>query len=235
MKNKKSMVLISITLFVLFALSLRLAVLFPLTTKHEAGVIKQPVKKYMILIDVEDCKLFLIEDGKCVKQYLIAPGKPSTPSPLGLYKIVHKDTWGEGFGGRWMGLNVPWGKFGIHGTIFPGSIGGQNSHGCIRMWNKQVKELYKIVPSGTPVLLLNGPYGPFGQGLRTLRPGSYGLDVKVVQKRLKELGFYQYNADGRFGPAMEYALYKFQRSKNLPKRNRIGKSEYDAMGIIEFE
>ena len=109
MRNKKSIILISIIIFVLFALSLKLSVLFPLTAKDETGVVKQPVKKYMILIDVEDCKLFLIEDGKCVQQYLIAPGKPSTPSPLGLFKIVHKDTWGEGFGGRWMGLNVPWG------------------------------------------------------------------------------------------------------------------------------
>ena len=131
--------------------------------------------------------------------------------------------------------NLPWGKFGIHGTIFPGSIGGQNSHGCIRMWNKQVKELYKIVPNGTQVLITNGSYGAFSHGLRTLKPGNYGSDVQAVQKRLKELGFYQYNADGRFGPIMEYALNKFQKSKNLPKRNRIGKREYDVMDIIEID
>ncbi len=189
----------------------------------------------MILIDVEACRLYLIEDGKCIKKYLIAAGKARTPTPTGLYKIVHKDTWGEGFGGRWMGLNVPWGIFGIHGTMYPGSIGSHASHGCIRMWNKDVKALYKIVPIGTPVLIINGPYGPFGQGLRILRPGHVGWDVKEVQRRLKELGYYKYNADSRFGPAMLGAVHKLQKDNNLPKRNLIWKPEYEAMGIFEFE
>ena len=69
---------------------------------------KEPAKRYMILVDIEDCRLFLIENGQCVKKYIVAPGKYTTPSPTGLFKIVHKDTWGEGFGGRWMGFNVPW-------------------------------------------------------------------------------------------------------------------------------
>ncbi len=227
--------IVIIIIAILFILSINSNILFPLTAKHETGMVKQPPKKYMILIDAEDCRLYLIENGKCVKKYLVAVGKTSTPTPLGFYKIIHKSDWGEGFGGRWMGLNVPWGKYGIHGTIFPHSIGGHASHGCIRMWNKDVKELYKIVPAGTRVLIVNGPYGPFGQKLRMLKPGAAGWDVQIVQKRLKELGFYKYNIDGRFGLAMENALYRFQKIKRLPKRNRIGKAEYDAMGIFEFE
>ncbi len=60
---------------------------------------------------------------------------------------------GGGFGSRWMGLNVPWGgKYGIHGTNQPGSIGFNASAGCIRMRNKDVEELYNLVEYNTTVL-----------------------------------------------------------------------------------
>ena len=103
------------------------------------------------------------------------------------------------------------------------------------MWNNDVKELYKIVPVGTPVLIVNGPYGPFGSKLRVLRSGDTGGDIQIVQKKLKELGFYRGNADGKFGTALEAALFRFQKSRKLPVRNCIGKLEYDAMGLLEFE
>ena len=62
-----------------------------------------------------------------------------------------------------MGFNVPWGQFGIHGTLEPGSLGWASSHGCIRMENSEVAELYKIVPIGTKVTIVDGPYGAFGR------------------------------------------------------------------------
>lgn len=57
--------------------------------------------------------------------------------------------------GSWMGLNVPWGQFGIHGTLDPYSVGWSSSHGCIRMNNNEVVELYKIVPIGTKVTIVD--------------------------------------------------------------------------------
>ena len=42
---------------------------------------------------------------------------------------------------------------GIHGTIQPDLIGQQVSHGCVRMLNKDVEELYDIVPIGAKVLI----------------------------------------------------------------------------------
>ena len=89
-----------------------------------------------------------------------------------------------------MGLNVPWGKFGIHGTLDPYSVGWASSHGCIRMNNDDVAELYKIVPIGTKVIIRNGPYGDFGAGFRDLKSGMYGSDVMQIQKKLKELGYF---------------------------------------------
>ena len=92
-----------------------------------------------------------------------------------------------------MGLNVPWGKFGIHGTLDPYSVGWASSHGCIRMNNSDVAELYSMVPIGTKVVIVNGVYREFGTGFRDLKSGMYGSDVMEIQKKLKELGFFTGN------------------------------------------
>ncbi len=90
-----------------------------------------------------------------------------------------------------MGINVPWGQFGIHGTLDPYSVGWASSHGCIRMNNDDVAELYSVVPVGTKVVISNGVYGCFGTGFRDLKSGMYGADVMQIQKKLKELGFFK--------------------------------------------
>lgn len=43
----------------------------------------------------------------------------------------------------------------IHGTSEEGLIGTPQSHGCIRMKNADIVELFSIIPEGTPVLILN--------------------------------------------------------------------------------
>jgi lipoprotein-anchoring transpeptidase ErfK/SrfK len=45
------------------------------------------------------------------------------------------------------------GDYAIHGTNNPGSIGGFVSHGCIRMYNQDVTDLYDRVGIGTPVIV----------------------------------------------------------------------------------
>ncbi|WP_243141183.1 L,D-transpeptidase family protein [Alkaliphilus pronyensis] len=54
--------------------------------------------------------MYLLNGNVLIKQYTIASGKISSPSPLGYWKVTSKARWGSGFGTRWMGLNVPWGK-----------------------------------------------------------------------------------------------------------------------------
>lgn len=88
-------------------------------------------------------------------------------------------------------MDVLWRKYGIHGTNQPGSIGYSASHGCIRMFNKDISELSRIVEVGTPVKIIGRIYGLFGNDYRTLVPGDRGSDVLVVQKRLKEEGYYK--------------------------------------------
>ena len=46
------------------------------------------------------------------------------------------------------------GQYAIHGTNNPGSIGGFVSHGCIRMYNQDIMDLYARVGVGTKVVVL---------------------------------------------------------------------------------
>src|SRR5579864_1051220 len=119
-----------------------------------------------LIVSIPDRKIALMEDGQVVKIYPIAVGKKSTPSPIGNFHIasrVVKPTWyqagkvvGPGpanpVGTRWMGLGYK--GYGIHGTNMPNSIGKAASHGCIRMRNHDVEELFELVQVGDPVDLV---------------------------------------------------------------------------------
>ena len=120
-----------------------------------------------IVISIPDRKIALIEDGQVVKVYPIAVGKRTTPSPTGSFQIashIVKPAWyqpgkvvGPGpanpLGTRWMGLGYK--GYGIHGTNRPRSIGKAASHGCIRMRNRDVEELFELVQVGDPVELVD--------------------------------------------------------------------------------
>lgn len=45
------------------------------------------------------------------------------------------------------------GDYAIHGTNNPSSVGRFSSHGCIRMYNQDVTDLYDRVSVGTPVIV----------------------------------------------------------------------------------
>lgn len=109
-----------------------------------------------IVIDVETCLLSFFLRGRLHNIYPCGVGRPSTPSPRGQWRIVAKDphpSW-EPLGSRWLELDVPWGKYGIHGTNAPWSIGHWVSNGCIRLHNHHVEEVYDLVPLGTPVRIV---------------------------------------------------------------------------------
>lgn len=51
-------------------------------------------------------------------------------------------------------LGLSHGNYAIHGTNNPSTIGKFVSHGCIRMYNSDVLELYARTPIGTEVIVL---------------------------------------------------------------------------------
>ena len=193
---------------------------------------------FNVLVDIPEFKLYLINKATnaIVKTYPIAGGKLSTPSPYGTWTIVSKSSdWGAGFGSRWMELNVPWGTYGIHGTNKPLSISHPNSLGCIRMFNKDVAELYKFVDCGTTVVIYGGPYGLAWNHFRNLKPGDKGADVLDIQKRLKDRGYYFGKLDGIYGDVMKKAIIKYRKDNNLELTHNLNKEFYDSIGINSFE
>lgn len=191
----------------------------------------------IILIEIDKKRLSLInkKHQNIIATYPIASGKVDSPTPLGSFQIIKKSSWGEGFGSRWLGLNVPWGMYGIHGTNKPGSIGSNASAGCIRMRNSDAEDLYDKVSVNTNVIIINGEYGPFGSGFRTLKPGDRGADVLEVQKRLKQEGFYLGEFDGIYGEEMKKALIDFLKHNNITLTDKIDEAIYKKLKIILME
>lgn len=189
-----------------------------------------------IWIDIHQKSLTLYEGTKVQKTYPIATGAWNTPTPIGIYTITHRFA-GElgGFGTRFLGLNVPWGQFGIHGTNKPGSIGSNASHGCIRMHVRHSEELYALVGNGAKVVIEGGPYGWLDQGLKELRPGDRGSHVAAVQARLLQLGYTYQWPDGVYGQATQQAVSKARKALGLAQRDCVDTAFYNAIGLIPFE
>ncbi len=118
-----------------------------------------------IVINSASRILSLYDDDKKIAIYPLGLGKPSTPTPVGYYKINTKEinpTWidpsnpeyeipsgaSNPLGYRWMQI---WGNYGIHGTNRPDSIGHYVSNGCVRMREADVETLFEHVEIGTPV------------------------------------------------------------------------------------
>lgn len=107
---------------------------------------------YSIMVSLKGKHLTLIRENKEIKKYNIAVGKIETPTLPGYFTIINKvpDPGGV-YGAFWMGLSKP--HYGIHGTNNPASIGKAVTLGCIRMHNKDILELSKMVIVGTSVII----------------------------------------------------------------------------------
>lgn len=201
------------------------------------SVLNQPPAKGRISIEIDLIKrsLTVYEDRQIIKKFAVGVGKSSTPSPLGEWKVVQKSlNWGNGFGTRWMGLNVPWGIYGIHGTNKPYSVGQSMSHGCIRMRNKDVEALYPLILMGTLVKIVeNGQMVPDDFKPANLKYKSYGQQVVYLQSRLKERGIIFDNADGRYGKMTELAVKYYQIWHGLNPTGKTDIETYRSLGMIK--
>ncbi len=63
----------------------------------------------------------------------------------------------------------------------------------------------------------------------TVRSGSSGDDAKLVQSRLKELGYYTGKVDGKFGSGSVKALEAFQETNGLEADGIAGKDTYNVL------
>jgi len=127
----------------------------------------------VITVDKTNHILTLYNNMEVEKQYPIAVGMPSWPTPSGTYKVTSKQrnpswvnpgtSWatdmppvippgpGNPLGTRAIGTSAS-GVF-IHGTYSSYSIGSNASHGCIRMYIKDSEDIFERVEMGIPVLI----------------------------------------------------------------------------------
>lgn len=119
-----------------------------------------------IVVSFPDRKLALLEGDRVIKIYDVAVGASTSPSPSGEFQIAQRienptyykpgvvigPSANNPLGPRWIGLNIK--GFGIHGTNRPDSIGKNASHGCIRLRNRDIEDLFARVKVGDRVSLI---------------------------------------------------------------------------------
>lgn len=108
-----------------------------------------------------------------VKSYPVAVGRSGWETPTGRFIVTNKirnPAWAHPLkknvvipggdpenplGRHWIGFWTD-GKnvIGFHGTPTPKSVGRAASHGCVRMYNKDIAELFPQVTPGTPVIVV---------------------------------------------------------------------------------
>lgn len=123
----------------------------------------------LIIINKATNELVFYDNGMLIKKYSVATGREAGFTPEGKFKVIVKaenvpyyklhipgGAPNNPLGPRWIGLDVPgtWGyTYGIHGNSNESSIGTYASSGCVRMHNKEVKELYSNVKTESTVII----------------------------------------------------------------------------------
>jgi lipoprotein-anchoring transpeptidase ErfK/SrfK len=118
-----------------------------------------------IVVDLSERRVTVYRGTRPVVVTDAVIGAPSTPTPTGRFyvnqKLVAPDPLGP-YGPAALGISAfspvlqHWaqgGPIAIHGTNEPALLGAAISHGCVRVRNDVVERLWKLVPTGTPVLI----------------------------------------------------------------------------------
>jgi hypothetical protein len=119
----------------------------------------------LLVVNRTTLRATLFDHGRKRFAARIGVGKASTPTPAGHFWIREEfHVAGHTlYGPRAMGTSAyaptlsDWpggGVVGLHGTNQPNLIPGRPSHGCVRLRNRDILRLYRLVPTGTPVRIL---------------------------------------------------------------------------------
>jgi lipoprotein-anchoring transpeptidase ErfK/SrfK len=120
-----------------------------------------------IEIDLSERTLTVFRRGQELGRFPVAVGKPGLETPTGRFFVNQKlrpPSPGGAFGSLAIGISAfqmklaasAWeqgGPVAIHGTDQPELIGKAVSHGCVRMYDKDVLKVGDWVPTGSPVVI----------------------------------------------------------------------------------
>ncbi|HSL12262.1 MAG TPA: L,D-transpeptidase family protein [Actinomycetota bacterium] len=139
-----------------------------------------------IVVRVDRNVLELYDGFEVIGTWDVATAKPGWITPTGVWEIWDKrvnptwynpalDSWGASLpavvpggptapmGTRAIYIDAP-GLIRVHGTPAPESIGTYASHGCIRMRNEEVEELFEMIDVGEHVVIVGHRPGGAQEG-----------------------------------------------------------------------
>jgi lipoprotein-anchoring transpeptidase ErfK/SrfK len=149
-----------------------LRVLLPIRPNGSRGWIRRrdvttTQHRFRIAVFLKSHRLLAFEGGELLLRAKVAIGTRDTPTPGGTYYIKELlkppnpntvyGTYAYGLSGysnvlrSFGGGN---GVIGIHGTNDPSVLGSDVSAGCIRMRNRDIEKLVRVLPLGTPVEII---------------------------------------------------------------------------------
>jgi lipoprotein-anchoring transpeptidase ErfK/SrfK len=127
-----------------------------------ASISVRPIDRWLVVYRGTRKFEFYVND-KLVRTGKIAVGRPGMETPLGLFYVQAKfdpswpvlgayafETSGYSKLSDWPGGGV----VGVHGTNTPELIGQAVSHGCVRLYNKDIQYLRSVVGVGTPIKIV---------------------------------------------------------------------------------
>jgi lipoprotein-anchoring transpeptidase ErfK/SrfK len=118
---------------------------------------------YRLALNRKHFRLEFFKGCELLKTFRVGIGTGETPTPVGQFYLVSLlklpapntvyGTYAYGLSG-FSDILKTWklgGIVGLHGTNDPASVGRRSSHGCIRMLNRDIAELVRVLPLGTPI------------------------------------------------------------------------------------
>ena len=133
-------------------------------------------ESYELVLNVAAKKLTLYTNGEAKKEYPVGVGTSFTPTPLGEFKVVRRifnPAWVNPYrqskvvspgttnpiGQYWLGfaMNKKSQEYGFHSTRDLSSVGKASTHGCIRLYPEDMKELFSLVKVGARVRVIYNP------------------------------------------------------------------------------
>jgi lipoprotein-anchoring transpeptidase ErfK/SrfK len=117
-----------------------------------------------LIVDLRRLRATLLRDGVPIFRASVGVGRPQWPTPRGEFYVRDKlsNYGGPAYGPVAFGTSArssvltdwPNGGFvGIHGTDAPQLLPGRVSHGCIRLRNRDILRLARLMPVGTPLTI----------------------------------------------------------------------------------
>jgi lipoprotein-anchoring transpeptidase ErfK/SrfK len=120
-------------------------------------------EKRLVLVSLSDRQMAVLDHGVVIAMFPLAIGADSSPSPSGEFQVVSRvsnptyyhpgrvilSCKDNPLGTRWIRRGKK--DHGIHGTNAPKSVGHAASHGCIRLRNRDIEQLFTKLRGGDMV------------------------------------------------------------------------------------